>query len=132
MLVSYIWIPLHIGFSWRRSVSYRNQFIDLQRKSMDWFLYDWDHRQERVKRLTKLKIFLYQVSAPVVVWCSSYLYSGSVISTWHGSRDASKNELRITLCCQLDYVRGHRLSLAPNKFILVGIDNHLNLQSKRA
>ena len=26
--------------SWRRPLSYRNQFIDVLRKSMDWFLYD--------------------------------------------------------------------------------------------
>ena len=34
-----------------RSLSYRNQFIDLQSKSMDWFLYDRDHRHERAKLL---------------------------------------------------------------------------------
>ena len=31
------------------AVSYRNQFIDLQSKSMDWFLYDINLRRERVK-----------------------------------------------------------------------------------
>ena len=31
------------------SLSYRNQPIDLQSKSMDWFLYDRDLRHERVK-----------------------------------------------------------------------------------
>ena len=39
----------NITLSWRRSLSYRNQFIDLQNKSMDWFLYDKDLRHERVK-----------------------------------------------------------------------------------
>ena len=34
----------------RRSSSYRNQSIDLLRKSVDWFLYDNSLRQERVKR----------------------------------------------------------------------------------
>ena len=34
--------------SWRRSLSYRNQSIDLHRKSMDWFLYDRELRHERV------------------------------------------------------------------------------------
>ena len=34
--------------SWRRPLSYRNQSIDLQSKSMDWFLYDNDLRHERV------------------------------------------------------------------------------------
>ena len=32
-----------------RSLSYRNQSIDLQNKSADWFLYDRDLLQERVK-----------------------------------------------------------------------------------
>ena len=35
---------------WRRSLSYGNQSNDLQRKSMDWFLYERDFRHERVKR----------------------------------------------------------------------------------
>ena len=35
--------------SWRRSLSYRNQSIDLLYKSMHWFLYDRDLRHERVK-----------------------------------------------------------------------------------
>ena len=34
--------------SWRRSLLYRNQAIDLQSKSMDWFLYDRDLHHERV------------------------------------------------------------------------------------
>ena len=38
-----------LTLSWRRQLSYRNQSIDLLRKSMDWFLYDNDLRHERVK-----------------------------------------------------------------------------------
>ena len=38
-----------LTLSWRRPLSYRNQSIDLIRKSMDWFLYDKGLRQERVK-----------------------------------------------------------------------------------
>ena len=34
---------------WRRSLSYRNQYIDLQSKLMDLFLYDRDLRHQRVK-----------------------------------------------------------------------------------
>ena len=34
--------------SWRRPLSYRNQFIDLQSKSMDWFLCDNGLRHEKV------------------------------------------------------------------------------------
>ena len=33
----------------RRPISYRNQSIDLQSKSMDWFLFDIGLRRERVK-----------------------------------------------------------------------------------
>ena len=40
--------------SWRKSLSYRNQFIDLQSKSIDWFLYDKYLRHERVKRASVL------------------------------------------------------------------------------
>ena len=38
-----------INFSWRKSLSYRNQSIDLQSKAVDWFLYDRDLRHERVR-----------------------------------------------------------------------------------
>ena len=39
----------HLTLSWGRLLLYRNQSIDLQSKSMDWFLYDNGLRQERVK-----------------------------------------------------------------------------------
>ena len=35
--------------SWRTSLSYRNRCIDLQIKSMDWFLYNRNLPHERVK-----------------------------------------------------------------------------------
>ena len=38
-----------LTLSWRRSLSYRNQSIDLLNTSMDWFLYDNGPRHERVK-----------------------------------------------------------------------------------
>ena len=38
-----------LTLSRRRPLSYRNQYIDLLRKSMDWFLYDNGLRLERVK-----------------------------------------------------------------------------------
>ena len=34
-----------------KSLSYRNQYIDLQSKIMDWFLYDKNFRHERVNEL---------------------------------------------------------------------------------
>ena len=39
---------LTLTLSWRRSVSYRNQSIDLHMKSMDWFLFVKDLYHERV------------------------------------------------------------------------------------
>ena len=38
----------YLTLSWRRPMSYRNQSIDLLRKSMDWFLYDIGLHHERV------------------------------------------------------------------------------------
>ena len=35
---------------YRNKIKYRNQSTDLQSKSMDWYLYDRDHRHERVNR----------------------------------------------------------------------------------
>ena len=43
-----------LTLSWRRSLSYRNQSIDLLGKSIDWFLYDNGLRRERVKKLRVL------------------------------------------------------------------------------
>ena len=44
-----IWCCLTL--SWRRPLSYRNQSIDLLRKSVDWFLYDYGLRDERVNKI---------------------------------------------------------------------------------
>ena len=40
---------LNLTFKWRRSLSYRNQPIDLVCKSIDWFVYHRDLSRERVK-----------------------------------------------------------------------------------
>ena len=42
-------INTHLTLSWWRSLSHRNQAIDLKSKSVDWFLQDRDLRHERVK-----------------------------------------------------------------------------------
>ena len=39
---------INLTLSWRRPLSFRNQSLDLQSKSMDWFLYDNGLRHERV------------------------------------------------------------------------------------
>ena len=45
---------ISLTFSWPRPLSYRNQSIDLLRKSMDWFLYDDGLRHERIKTVNAL------------------------------------------------------------------------------
>ena len=40
-----------LNYSWQRFLSYRNQSTDTLCKSMDYFLYDRELRQERVKKL---------------------------------------------------------------------------------
>ena len=59
---------------WQRSLSYRNQSIDLLSKSMDWFLYDRDLRHERVSRyfgkITQW-LLLSNGSARVFWWCNA-------------------------------------------------------------
>ena len=47
--VDKVLFSLCFKLSWWRPLSYRNQSIDLLRKSMDWFLYDNGLRHERVK-----------------------------------------------------------------------------------
>ena len=48
---------LYLTLSWQRFLSYWNQSIDLQNKSMNWFLYGRDLRHERVKDSKILKFF---------------------------------------------------------------------------
>ena len=46
-------LEMNLILSRRTPISYRNQSIGLQSKSMDWFLYDIGLRHERVKGVTK-------------------------------------------------------------------------------
>ena len=47
-----------LALSWRRPLSHRNQSINLQSKSVDWFLYDNGFRHERVNWLSTLMYLL--------------------------------------------------------------------------
>ena len=60
---------IFLTLSWQRPLSYRNQSIDLLRKSMDWFLYDKGVRQERVK---SAEHFLSNHFLSVVSFCTSW------------------------------------------------------------
>ena len=44
----------HLRCSWQTSLWNRNQSIDLKSKSMDWFLYDRNLRNERVKEFSRV------------------------------------------------------------------------------
>ena len=50
---------LLLTLSWRTPLSYRNQSIDSQSKSMDWFLYDKGLRHERVNMFSYFGSFRY-------------------------------------------------------------------------
>ena len=46
-----MWMKRVLNLLWRRSLLYRNQFIDLQNRSVDWDLYDKNLRHESVNAL---------------------------------------------------------------------------------
>ena len=48
-IITSYFLSFDLTLSWGRPLSYRNQSIDLFRKSMDWFLYDISLRHEKVK-----------------------------------------------------------------------------------
>ena len=64
-----------LTLSWRRPLSYRNQFIDLQRKSVDWFLYDNGLRHERVNLSLKGRIYLDKPAAEMLFKFNVYYFS---------------------------------------------------------
>ena len=59
-----------LALSWRRPLSHRNQSINLQSKSVDWFLYDNGFRHERVNWLSTLmyllKMILTRIPLPLL------------------------------------------------------------------
>ena len=63
-----------LTLSWRRPLSYRNQSIDLQSKSMDWFLYDNGPRHERVKRANSFNTFKDDVKKHYLTWIIHNVY----------------------------------------------------------
>ena len=57
-----------LTLSWRRPLSYTNQSIALQSKSMDWFLYDNGLRFGRVKGIRLVFLVLYQYYSREQLW----------------------------------------------------------------
>ena len=60
-----------LTLSRRRSISYRNQSIDLRSKSMDWFLYDIDLRRERVKLVRSSRWGMFFKKYILKIWKNS-------------------------------------------------------------
>ena len=71
---------IYSTLSWRRPLSYRNQFIDLQSKSVNWFLYDNGLCHERVRRKCSENICNF-----VIDWENSPLESLNLVryAWWH-------------------------------------------------
>ena len=75
-------IRLRLTLSWRRPLLYRNPSMDLQSKSMDWFLYDNDLRHERVNPFDATGFFLYPLKTSKTR--SFFMFSGGYKRDyWH-------------------------------------------------
>ena len=59
-------------FSWRRSLSYRNQSFDFQNKSMDWFLFDRNLRPVIILTIFKFYWCWNQSNTFQKIWMNSY------------------------------------------------------------
>ena len=77
--------PPPLILSWQRSLSYRNQSIDLLSQSMDWFVvYDGDFRHERVKvacvvKLKFMEWFFYNLVIVIKLYKLRYLNIDKVL-----------------------------------------------------
>ena len=67
---------VNLTLSWRRSISYRNQTIDLPCKSVDWFLLDRDLRHERVNSVYYDKTKRRLKSLPILIVKAAYKQNG--------------------------------------------------------
>ena len=75
-----------LTFLWRSSLSYRNQSIDLQSKSRDWFLYDMDFGHERANVNFE---FMYLGNSHINLTCiftTLNRYSGIFLSNYNLGR----------------------------------------------
>ena len=81
---------------WRGRLSYRNQSIDLLRKSMDWFLCDNSLRHERVKKVCFLCLFN-----------ADFKHTLALLSAWHSLALLSASHLLAFL------LASHTLALLP-------------------
>ena len=79
---------LGLTLSWRRSLPYRNQSIDLQSKSVDWFLYDRDFLNERVNNekaaanQSKCNLIKHKKCSKSTFWMTFVTYQLKVNTHW--------------------------------------------------
>ena len=99
-----------LALSWRRPLSYRNQSINLQSKSMDWFLYDNGLCHDRVNSSV-----IYQVSSSKPISAqrsaSALRFTGSYMKCNAGMKWVQITYLEIIQIDLLDLFK-------PFKFIL--------------
>ena len=77
-------IKLSLTLSWRRSLWYRNQSIDLLCKSLDWFLYDRDLRPERVEIIHEvpfLNLIIFYLKCIIHMKFLKYMYYSEFTDT---------------------------------------------------
>ena len=72
---------LPLTLSRRRPISYRNQSIDLQSKSTDWFLYDIGLHRERVK--SYLRAVEYTIFDFLIMSTLTRLFSKTLYKNYH-------------------------------------------------
>ena len=101
IVVKELWTKLILTLSWRRPLSYRNQSMDLQSKSMDWFLYDNGLLYERVKWLSEwhFRKTTITVLKPFSSKCSFLplvLNKNGKIKTWNTMASSSHSKVSST------------------------------------
>ena len=101
-----MWMKSVLNLSWRRSLLYRNQSIDLQNKSMDWFLYDKNLRHERVNALLLAcihwDIFL-DYDKIIDIYASKYPRSMLLINTLNKNQTVETLNARKTYKAYIDF-----------------------------
>ena len=96
-----------LTLSWRRSLSYRNQPIDLLCYLMEWFLHEKDLRQERVKTFFThhtLKVCFYILYSRISFLFFFFFFLIFFLSIWvffHEFHDLQDNRVRRRLSCYI-------------------------------
>ena len=111
-----------LTISWRRPLSYRNQSFDLQRKSMDWFLYDNSLRHERVKFDKVLNMSLLSINKLFLI--PSWLVPSE---NWkHCKVHLTKRWKMSALCCLIVLIFNFKYTVAPKNGSVTSIKNSSN------